>query len=140
MPTPASVPTSSETSLQRPIGSGLPRVGEWLWTCRAGFESDLGEELSALRVSARMVEPGLVAGSKCPPGELSFARQGLPVQAAFAVPLPETKPSQHAPIGKERVQPAWVGARFTQGRVGVGLVEQQPLNQRRRPIHECSGN
>src|SRR5262245_11158303 len=85
MPTPASVPTSSETSLQRPIGSGLPRVGEWLWACRTGFESDLCDELASQRASGRMIEPGLVASSKSPSSELVFARQGLPVQAAWVV-------------------------------------------------------
>src|SRR5262245_49132196 len=87
MPTPVSVPTSRQSFLQHPIGSALPRVGEWLWTCRPGSETDLCEELTGRRVSARIIEPGLVAGSKCPPDELVFARQGLPVQATWVAPL-----------------------------------------------------
>ncbi len=77
MPTQAFVPSTNQDLAQ----AQLPRVGEWLWTCRVGAETDLCEELASLRVSARALEPGLVASTKRPNVELTFARQGLPVMA-----------------------------------------------------------
>lgn len=67
-----------------------PRVGEWLWTCRAGSERDVIEEHELHGVSARTVQPGLVASQRRPTVrrngkpveiELTFARQGMPVEA-----------------------------------------------------------
>lgn len=56
--------------------------GEWLWTCRAGFEEDLREELSARPIDPRVIEPALVA-SRAPragdPLAPAFARQAAPV-------------------------------------------------------------
>lgn len=83
MPSPASVPSSKQSFTQSAIGPSLPRVGEWLWTCRAGFESDLADEFASHRATARPIEPGLVATMKRPNADLIFARQGMPVHAAW---------------------------------------------------------
>lgn len=83
MPSPASVPSSKQPFTHSPNAPSLPRVGEWLWACRAGFEGDLADEFATLRATARAIEPGLVATGKRPSAELTFARQGMPVQAAW---------------------------------------------------------
>lgn len=70
-------------------GSAAVKVGDWLWTCRAGFENDLCEELAVFKISAQAVQPALCVSrsrpmnpqNKLEPLELTFARQGLPVLA-----------------------------------------------------------
>lgn len=65
------------------------KVGDWLWTCRAGFENDLCEELAVFKILAQAVQPALCVSrsrpmnpqNKLEPLELTFARQGLPVLA-----------------------------------------------------------
>lgn len=65
------------------------KVGSWLWTCRAGAEPDLLEEFASHGSAAARVRPGLVVSQWRPltsktggtPIELTFARQGLRVQA-----------------------------------------------------------
>ena len=66
-------------------------VGDWLWLCRAGYETDLVDELGRAPGvgSATRLAPGLVRSPKRPKlhgqdVELAFARQGLPVQALVA--------------------------------------------------------
>ncbi|HNI58872.1 MAG TPA: 23S rRNA (cytidine(2498)-2'-O)-methyltransferase RlmM [Pseudomonadota bacterium] len=58
-------------------------VGDWLWLCRQGAENDVCEELALYRLTAEMLAPALVRSAKKPPGDvlLTFARQGLPVEA-----------------------------------------------------------
>ncbi len=61
-------------------------AGEWVWTCRAGFEADLAEELRVAK--GRVVEEALVASAPPPEGTIPvFARQATPVAAAIA-PIP----------------------------------------------------
>ena len=59
------------------------RVGDWLWLCRLGAESDVCEELALYRVNGELAQPALVRSNKKPRGEvpLAFARQGIPVSA-----------------------------------------------------------
>lgn len=84
--TPGAAPTTATHTLP-------PRVGEWLWTCRAGSERDVIEELELHGVDARVAQPGLVASQRRPTVrrngkpveiELTFARQGLPIEALAA--------------------------------------------------------
>ena len=84
-------PPSSRAPARAPVSP--PRavaVGDWLWTCRAGAEPDLCDELLTYGLSGRVLQPGLCASPARPrtpqkeDAELTFARQGLPVQAVGA--------------------------------------------------------
>lgn len=59
--------------------SGTPAPGEWLWTCREGFEAYLNGELQALRLQPRLLGPALLASAPFPAGARSpaFARAGF---------------------------------------------------------------
>ncbi|HRI51319.1 MAG TPA: 23S rRNA (cytidine(2498)-2'-O)-methyltransferase RlmM [Pseudomonadota bacterium] len=65
-------------------------VGDWLWACRAGAEPDLCDELRTYGLSGWVLQPGLCASPARPrtaqkeDAELTFARQGMPVQAVGA--------------------------------------------------------
>jgi 23S rRNA (cytidine2498-2'-O)-methyltransferase len=89
---------------------GPPRTGEWLWTCRAGAEVDLIEELFYLdpKSAPRKVADALVASARRPKSELAFARQGLPiielVHGTPSAPLP------HA-LGRALVRQLLAGGR-----------------------------
>lgn len=63
-----------------------PSRGRWLWTCRAGFETHLFEELAWAGGQPRLVGPALVESTspKQPP---AFARMGFPVAAVVGAPL-----------------------------------------------------
>lgn len=63
-----------------------PQPGRWLWTCRAGFEAHLFEELAWAAGAPRLLGPALVESvwPKSPP---AFARMGFRVGAAVAKPL-----------------------------------------------------
>jgi 23S rRNA (cytidine2498-2'-O)-methyltransferase len=63
-----------------------PRAGLWLWTCRAGFEPHLFEELAWAQGAPRLLGPTLVE-SKPPRSAPAFARMGFPVEAVFNGPL-----------------------------------------------------
>ncbi len=62
-------------------------IGDWLWLCRQGAENDVCEELALYRTTGDMLGPALVRSVKKPAGDvpLTFARQGLPVEALLAV-------------------------------------------------------
>ncbi len=77
-----------------------PQVGQWLWACRAGFETDLCTEFERLRVAARMLQPGLVISQKRPTGELVFARQGFLVQALCRGTAAELVHALHQALAK----------------------------------------
>ncbi|HNN97650.1 MAG TPA: 23S rRNA (cytidine(2498)-2'-O)-methyltransferase RlmM, partial [Pseudomonadota bacterium] len=90
-PGPRPRPHSAESTNREPAlpTDGTPQPGDWLWTCRPGAEDDVRDELSALGISSRPLQAGLVLSS--PRGRtragttpaafatLTFARQGLPV-------------------------------------------------------------
>lgn len=61
----------------------LPRAGQWAWTCRAGFEPHLFEELAWAGVRPAPLCAGMVASEPLPPGAPlpAFARTGFQVQA-----------------------------------------------------------
>ncbi|GMU60561.1 MAG: hypothetical protein AMXMBFR34_23240 [Myxococcaceae bacterium] len=63
-----------------------PSPGRWLWTCRAGFEGPLYEELAWLKRAPKLLGPALVESDA--PGEAlpTFARAGFPVSALAAAP------------------------------------------------------
>ncbi len=54
-----------------------PRSGEWLFTCRAGFEPYLFEELHLQRARPRLLGPGLVAADRL--SSATFARAAFEV-------------------------------------------------------------
>lgn len=67
----------------------LPGPGQWVWTCREGFERDLIEELTLARKdqAPRVLAPALIATRGEPPRregviDVTFARQALAVQAS----------------------------------------------------------
>jgi 23S rRNA (cytidine2498-2'-O)-methyltransferase len=80
-----------------------PRVGEWLWTCRAGAERDLVEEIFYLdpKSAPRKVGDALVVSARRPKTELAFARQGFPIHE-----LVHGRPNMASPdsIGRALVQ------------------------------------
>lgn len=82
MPTPAAVPSKNQ-DVARPL---VPYSGQWLWACRSGAETNLLEELSSLKVTAKILQPGLVISTKRPQAELVFARQGIPVDVVLSAP------------------------------------------------------
>jgi 23S rRNA (cytidine2498-2'-O)-methyltransferase len=62
----------------------LPQPGRFLWTCRAGFEAHLFEELVWAKAAPRLVAEALVE-SDAPPGLVpAFARTGFRVLEAWA--------------------------------------------------------
>jgi 23S rRNA (cytidine2498-2'-O)-methyltransferase len=82
-----------------------PHVGRWLWTCRAGFEAQLFEELGWARLEPSLLAPALC--SSLAPGAFvpAFARMGFLVDAVVtsaagaheALPLEPTKVQVWAP-------------------------------------------
>jgi 23S rRNA (cytidine2498-2'-O)-methyltransferase len=77
----------------------VPEPGSWLWTCRAGFEAQLYEELAWGKKSPILLGPALIAsepftGENPLPQPPTFARMGFlisdvvrtPVDAAAALP------------------------------------------------------
>ncbi|SRR5579883_983200 len=77
---------------QSPSGEARrePRVGDWLWTCREGFERDLESELrlASKKTEPAIAAPALVTSREPPPRregaiDLTFARQGFPIIAVL---------------------------------------------------------
>jgi 23S rRNA (cytidine2498-2'-O)-methyltransferase len=64
-----------------------PRLGSWLWTCRAGFEAHLHEELERAHCSPEVLGAGLLASAKRPRTDPAFARTGFLVRARAESPL-----------------------------------------------------
>jgi hypothetical protein len=62
-----------------PASTLAPAPGRWLWTCRAGFEGHLYEELAWQEAEPRLLGAGLVESDSVrnPP---AFARVGFPVR------------------------------------------------------------
>ena len=60
--------------------------GRWLWTCRAGFESQLYEELAWRRAHARLLGEALVESGPIEGDPPTFARRGFPVAALASSP------------------------------------------------------
>ncbi len=64
-----------------------PRLGAWLWTCRAGFETHLHEELARGRAVPEVLGTGFVASAQRPKVEPAFARTGFLVRARAEGPV-----------------------------------------------------
>jgi 23S rRNA (cytidine2498-2'-O)-methyltransferase len=64
-----------------------PRLGSWLWTCRAGFETHLYEELSLAGSNPELLGQGLLASAQRPRTDAAFARTGFLVRARAAGPV-----------------------------------------------------
>jgi 23S rRNA (cytidine2498-2'-O)-methyltransferase len=81
-----------------------PTPGRWLWTCRAGFEAQLFEELAWQQRAPRLLGPALVESDA--PGEVppAFARMGFPVARVVATPA---EAAAALPGGPAHVQ-VWV--------------------------------
>ncbi len=87
----------------------VPEPGQWLWTCRQGFESQLFEELSWGKKKPILLAPGLVAsepfnGENPMPQPPAFARMGFPVTAVARTP---TQAAELLPKEPANVQ-VWV--------------------------------
>lgn len=63
-----------------------PTPGRWLWTCRAGFEAPLYEELAWQRRAPRLLGPALVESDASEAEAPAFARMGFPVARLAASP------------------------------------------------------
>ncbi len=75
-PAPPSPPKVRLPSM--PLTVLAPEPGRWLWTCRAGFEAHLFEELAWQKAEPRLLGPGLIESdaAETPP---VFARVGFEV-------------------------------------------------------------
>lgn len=75
-----------------PARTLAPEEGRWLWTCRAGFEGHLFEELAWQKTEPRLLGPGLVESDAAPAVPV-FARAGFAVRQVVArtadIVLPE---------------------------------------------------
>ncbi|ADO73810.1 SAM-dependent methyltransferase [Stigmatella aurantiaca] len=65
-----------------------PSPGRWLWTCRAGFEPHLYEELAWAGAAPRLLGEALVESNGAPGLAPAFARQGMRVLASSPWPSP----------------------------------------------------
>ncbi len=65
------------------------RPGRWLWTCRAGFEPHLFEELAWAKADPRLLGEALVESERPPGLSPAFARAGYRVAATLTGGTPE---------------------------------------------------
>jgi 23S rRNA (cytidine2498-2'-O)-methyltransferase len=73
---------------QAPEAPGRPpRLGQWFWTCRKGFESHLRQELEAVCAHPEVLGPGLLSSAQRPRVDPAFARTGFLVRARAAGPV-----------------------------------------------------
>ncbi|MEW5741412.1 MAG: SAM-dependent methyltransferase [Myxococcota bacterium] len=63
-----------------------PEPGRWLWTCRAGFEAPLYEELAWQKRQPRLLGPALVESDAPADAPPAFARMGFPVGRLATTP------------------------------------------------------
>ncbi|XXF80075.1 23S rRNA (cytidine(2498)-2'-O)-methyltransferase RlmM [Myxococcaceae bacterium GXIMD 01537] len=63
--------------------------GRWLWTCRAGFEAHLFEELAWAGAGPRLLGEALVESAERPEPAPAFARAGYPVLASLEGSAPD---------------------------------------------------
>ncbi|WP_434388774.1 23S rRNA (cytidine(2498)-2'-O)-methyltransferase RlmM [Melittangium boletus] len=87
-PAPAAPPkapaTPARVKAPTPPPAMLPaQPGRWLWTCRAGFEAHLFEELAWAGASPRMLGEVLVESAERPEEPPVFARTGIRVLATL---------------------------------------------------------
>lgn len=61
-----------------------PAAGTWVWTCRAGSEGQLYEELAWARAAPQLLAPGLVASKPLTGAPPAFARTGFPLAGVAA--------------------------------------------------------
>lgn len=66
-----------------PAATLAARRSHWLWTCRAGFEHHLYEELAWARAEPRLLGETLVESARRPAEPPAFARTGLQVVASL---------------------------------------------------------
>jgi 23S rRNA (cytidine2498-2'-O)-methyltransferase len=78
-----------------------PRPGRWVWTCRAGFEAHLYEELAWARVGPRVLGEALVESER-PPKDAppAFARLGFIAWGTIEGPLDDQAVTRAAEIVK----------------------------------------
>ena len=81
-PVPKTPPTPPVPNPVRP-----PRLGSWLWTCRAGFETHLHQELQLQRAVPEVLGAGLLSSAKRPRTDPTFARTGFLVRARAQGPI-----------------------------------------------------
>ncbi|MBU8899891.1 23S rRNA (cytidine(2498)-2'-O)-methyltransferase RlmM [Corallococcus sp. M34] len=67
-----------------------PRPGRWLWTCRAGFEAHLYEELAWAGAQPRLLGEALVESDGVPGLKPAFARAGHRVVTPLLEGTPES--------------------------------------------------
>jgi len=65
-----------------PSRTAAPREGRWAWTCRAGFERHLYEELRWSHANARLLGPALVEADRPVRDLPAFGRMGFQVIAS----------------------------------------------------------
>lgn len=78
-----------------------PSLGSWLWTCRAGFETHLHEELALARAVPEVLGAGLVASAKRPRTDAAFARTGFLVRARAPGPVDAAAPVLAGRLARE---------------------------------------
>lgn len=101
---PLQAPPSPSPNPRLPARAPLPRLAPsvaapatgWLWTCRAGFDAQLFEELAWAKAQPVRVADALIASARAPAVAPTFARTGFPIsgvassaEAAAALLPPE---------------------------------------------------
>ncbi|WP_338864613.1 23S rRNA (cytidine(2498)-2'-O)-methyltransferase RlmM [Myxococcus stipitatus] len=74
-----------------PTQTQAPRPGSWLWTCRAGFEPHLFEELAWANTHPRLLGEALVESEQRPATVPAFARAAYQVLASLPPGSPDAQ-------------------------------------------------
>ncbi len=89
---PSTPSTTAAPSPRLPPRAPLPRLPDtptvpptgWLWTCRAGFDAQLFEELAWAKAQPSRVAEALITSARAPAAPPTFARTGFPISGVAA--------------------------------------------------------
>ncbi|MFT3714195.1 MAG: SAM-dependent methyltransferase [Archangium sp.] len=101
-PKPVETPKRAKIPHMPPV-TLVPEPGSWLWTCRAGFEAQLYEELAWGKKNPILLGPALVAsepytGENPLPQHPTFARMGFLISAVVRTPAEAASALPFEPI------------------------------------------
>jgi 23S rRNA (cytidine2498-2'-O)-methyltransferase len=119
----------------------VPEPGSWLWTCRAGFEPQLYEELAWGKKRPVLLGPALVAsepftGENPLPQHPTFARMGFPITAVVRTPA---EAAEALPFEPTKVQ-VWVpDTDVANARAGEAVAWDETITTIRRAQQEKEG-
>jgi len=87
-----------------PATPEAPTPGRWLWTCRAGFEAQLYEELAWKKAAPRLLGPALIESDEVTGEAPAFARMGFKVSRVVGSPAEADAVLPRSPLWVQ----AWV--------------------------------